>query len=94
MFVSCGGREGISRASRLIVEVLTPSTEKGDRARKLDFYKGFSTIEAILFVWQDKQRVELQERTTDWWLVRNVIGGRAIAVAYLSLEISLDEIYA
>ena len=46
----------------MIVEVLSPSTEKEDRTRKLDFYKGFWTIEAILFVWQDAQRVELPER--------------------------------
>lgn len=94
VFVSCGGREGFSRAPRLIVEVLSPSTEKEDRTRKLDFYKGFVTIEAILFVWQDTQRVELQERTADGWLVRNVIGGGTVAVACLALEIPLDEIYA
>ena len=76
----------------MIVEVLSPSTEKEDRTRKLDFYKGFWTIEAILFVWQDAQRVELQERNPNEWLVRNVIGG-TLTVSCLASEIPLDEIY-
>jgi Uma2 family endonuclease len=73
VFVSCQPGEGFTRSPRLIVEVLSPSTEKEDRTRKLDFYRRFGSIEAIMFVWQDTQRVELQERADDAWLVRNVI---------------------
>ncbi len=79
---------------RLIVEILSPSTEKEDRTRKLDFYRRFELVEAILFVWQDTPRVELQERAAEAWLVRDVIGGGSLTIAALGLEIRLAEIYA
>ena len=59
---------------------LSPSTEKEDRTRKLDFYRSFATVEAILFVWQDTRRVELHERTEGGWLVRDMIGGGTVAL--------------
>jgi Uma2 family endonuclease len=94
IFVACEGREGFSRVPRLVVEVLSPSTEKEDRTRKLDFYRRFKSIEAIVFVWQDTQRVELQERSGDGWLVRDVIGGGAFTLAGLGVAVALEEIYA
>jgi Uma2 family endonuclease len=38
-------------APRLVVEVLSPSTEKDDRTTKLDFYESLPSVEAILLVW-------------------------------------------
>ena len=94
LFVACGGREGFSQAPRLIVEILSPPTEKEDRTRKLDFYRRFESVEAILFVWQDTPRVELQERAGGAWIVRDVIGGGDVTIASLGLAIPLAEIYA
>jgi Uma2 family endonuclease len=94
LFVACGGREGFSQIPRLIVEILSPSTEKEDRTRKLDFYRRIESVEAILFVWQDTPRVELQERAAEAWLVRDVIGGGSLTIAALGLEVGLAEIYA
>ncbi len=94
IFVACAEGEGFSRRPRLIVEVLSPSTEKEDRTRKLDFYRRFASLQAVLLVWQDTRRVELHERAGDAWLVRDVIGSGAVAVKDLALTLSLDEIYA
>lgn len=93
IFISCGP-DGFSRVPRLVIEVLSPSAEKEDRTRKLDFYRGFESVEAIHFVWQDTPRVELQERVAEAWLVRDVIGGGNLSIAALGLEIRLAEIYA
>lgn len=73
---------------------MSPSTEKEDRTRKLDFYRSFATAEAILFVWQDTRRVDIHERTEGGWLLRDMIGGGTVGSASLGLKISLDEIYA
>ena len=94
LFVACGGREGFSQAPRLIVEILSPPTEKEDRTRKLDFYRRFGSVAAIWFVWQDTPRVELQERADRAWIVRDVIGGGDVAIASPALAIPLAEIYA
>lgn len=93
IFFSCDP-ERFSRMPRLIVEVLSPSSEKEDRTRKLDFYRRFESVEAILLVWQDTPRVELQERAEGAWIVRDIIGGGDVAIASLGLAIPLSEIYA
>jgi Uma2 family endonuclease len=94
VFVSCVEGGGFSRRPHLVVEVLSPSTEKEDRTAKLDFYKSFPSLEAVLLVWQDTRRVELHEREAEGWRVRNAIGSGAIAVSALGLELPLDELYA
>lgn len=95
IFVSCaGGTEHFFDQPRLVVEILSPSTEKEDRSTKLDFYKGFPSIEAVLFVWQDLRRVELHERQDgDAWVVRNFIGGE-VPLASFGFALSVDELYA
>lgn len=79
---------------RVIVEVLSPSTEKEDRTDKLDFYQSFASVEAILFVWQDKRRVQLQTREGVHWLTQDFIGIGTVRLAVLNLAMSLEEIYA
>ena len=93
LFIS-GERDGFSRAPRMVIEIVSPATEGDDRTRKLDFYRRFESVEAILFVWQDTPRVELQERAEGAWLLRNVIGGGDVPITALGLELPLAEIYA
>ena len=78
IFVLCGQGEGFTRAPRLVVEVLSPSTEKEDRTRKLDFYRRFLSLEAVLLVWQDNRRIEARERDGERWVLRDVIGNRSV----------------
>ena len=63
-------------APRLVVEVLSPSTEKEDRTTKLDFYESIPSMEAVLLVWQQDRRVRLRERAEDGWHDHDVIGLR------------------
>jgi Uma2 family endonuclease len=94
VFVSCVPGEGFTRAPQLIVEVLSPSTEKEDRTRKLDFYRRFLSLRAVLLVWQETRRVEVRERDGERWLVRDMIGSGTIHLEDLGLRLELDEIYA
>jgi Uma2 family endonuclease len=82
------------RAPRLVVEVLSPSTEKDDRTTKLDFYETLPSLEAVLLVWQDEQRVRLRSRGEAGWVDQDVIGSGTMAIPGLGVRLSLDEIYA
>jgi Uma2 family endonuclease len=95
VFISCEPTPRRSFMSpRLIIEVLSPSTEKEDRTDKLDFYKSFGSVGLILFVWQDKRRVQLHSREGVRWPAQDFIGTGTVALAMLDLSLSLDEIYA
>ena len=86
--------QGYIQSPRLIVEVLSPSTEKDDRTTKLDFYETLPTLEAVLLVWQDERRVRLRSRGEAGWVDQDVIGSGTVAILDLGVTLSLDEIYA
>lgn len=77
----------------LVVEVLSPSTEKEDRTTKLDFYESLPSAPAILLVWQDQRRVRLRTRGEAGWQDQDVVGSGAVRVEALGVELALDEIY-
>ena len=79
---------------RLIIEILSPSTEADDRSTKLDFYKTFQSLQTILFVWQDTRRIELHERGDDVWIVKDLIGSGTMHLRDLAIDLEMEEIYA
>lgn len=82
------------RQPRLIVEVLSPSTEKDDRTDKLDFYRSLGSAEAVVLIWQDKRRVQVVRCEPDRWSIQDLVGGGDLSVTTLDLHLTLDEIYA
>lgn len=95
VFVTCEpSPEHIFSEPRLIVEVLSPSTEKDDRTVKLDFYRSIDSVAAVLLVWQDQRRTELHTREGPRWPAQPFIGNGTVPLADLGAELPLDEIYA
>lgn len=79
---------------RLIVEVLSASTEAHDRGPKAAHYRQRATIEAIVFVSTEQRRVEVFTRNADGkWTLDEATGG-TLAIPRLDLELPLDEVYA
>ncbi len=94
IFVTCvRPAKGYFLDPRLVVEVLSPSTEKEDRTTKLDFYESLPSAPAILLVWQDQRRVRLRTRGDAGWQDQDVVGSGTVLVAALEVELALDEIY-
>lgn len=81
----------------LIVEVLSPSTERTDRNEKLAVYKNIPTLQEYVIVWQDKIYIELHRRQVDdSWLTyifdENDLT-EEIEFQSVDLKLTLDEIY-
>lgn len=49
----------------LIVEVLSPSTERADRGEKLSAYTNMQSLREYVIVWQDRVLVEVHRRMAD-----------------------------
>lgn len=95
LVVTCQRPEpGFVAAPRLVVEVLSPSTEHADRTSKLDFYETVPGLEAILLVWQDQRRVRLRVPDGTGWRDQDAIGAGEVRVAVIGASLTLDEIYA
>lgn len=70
VFVACdppGADPYFRTEPRLVVEVLSPSTERADRREKLAAYRDCPSVQEYALVSQDAARVELHRRAADGW---------------------------
>jgi Uma2 family endonuclease len=90
---SVRGRDDIVLEPVLVVEVLSPSTERDDRGRKKFDYFATPSILQYAIIEQDERRVELYTRTGAKW-VNEVIEGEAVLnLSSIGVEVALDLIY-
>lgn len=84
------------RSPRLVVEVLSPSTEKFDRGKKLSAYQSCPSIAEIVLVDQFVPRVESwcrdQEDETLWRYVQYT-GDAVVEFASLDAQVPMHDIY-
>lgn len=78
----------------LIIEILSPSTERHDRRVKLPAYRQIETVQEILLIASDERYAELHRRTGAQWLTEILRGGQGILVlTSVGVEIPLSELY-
>lgn len=79
---------------RVVVEVLSPSTEKYDREEKRLYYQMLPSLEEYVLVSQDRRRVELWRRDGDGWIASlHEAGGRA-TLPSIGFDLDVDELYS
>jgi Uma2 family endonuclease len=79
---------------RVLVEVLSRSTEDYDRGDKLGSYKQIPSLEEVVLVAHDRREVEVVRRESDGSWSRHVAGdGQTVVLASLGCEITVAEIY-
>jgi Uma2 family endonuclease len=98
LIVSCDPQDRSTHMSTrpcVIVEVLSPSTQKTDRSEKLLMYRGIESLMAYLVVHQSQQRVERHWRTADGaWRSSIVEDDGMVPCPCLDVNISLTDLYA
>lgn len=82
-----------NRAPCLIVEVLSPHTERIDRTEKLAAYKLIDSLQEYVLVAQDRHQVEIRRRA-DGWRVESLRDGDVLALGSVGVEVPVADIYA
>ena len=77
----------------LVVEVLSPSTERVDRGRKKLDYFATASIRQYAIVEQDERLVDLYTRTEAGWINEVVTGDAVLKLSSIGVELRLDTIY-
>jgi Uma2 family endonuclease len=78
----------------LIVEILSPSTERHDRRVKLPVYRQIDRVQEILFIGSNGIYAELHRRAGRRWITEIMLGGEAVLnLASVPIEIRLGELY-
>ncbi len=78
----------------LIVEVLSPSTEKYDRDKKFRAYKSIESLREYLLINQDQRFVTLYTKHNEkFWFQSEYVEGETLKLESLECELNVDEIY-
>lgn len=78
----------------VVIEVLSPSTERLGRGEKLRDYQATESVREVVLVAPDRPRVERYERQDGGlWLYEAIEGDAALTIAACGLTIPLAEIY-
>ena len=78
----------------LIVEILSPSTERHDRRVKLPIYRQIASVREILLVDADSHYGELHRRDNDRWVVELLRGAdAALFLASVGRRLAMSELY-
>lgn len=87
------GRQAIEEPF-LIVEVLSPSTERHDRRIKLPVYRQLETVQEVVLIDSESIYAEVHRRAGTQWTTELLRGGQALlTLASVGVEMSLAELY-
>jgi Uma2 family endonuclease len=79
---------------RLVVEVLSRSTEKDDRGSKFDEYRSIDSFEEYVLVRQDRVHVELRRREGEKrWAILELGPGEPLELRSLGITLQVDALY-
>ena len=81
------------QAPRVVVEVLSDSTEGKDRIRKANLYHACPTIQEYVLIATKYQAVEVQRRSGDEWTLHLFGPGDEIELASLGIRFPLSILY-
>ena len=78
----------------LIVEVLSPSTEKFDRDLKFKAYKSIESLQEYLLISQEGKFVTLYTKHNErFWFQSEYVEGETLKLESVDCELDVDEIY-
>lgn len=79
----------------LVVEVLSPSTERWDRGGKFERYDSLPSVKEYLLVEVERQRMELFRRNEDGTFTRHVfLAGQEVVLTSIGVSFPIGEAYA
>lgn len=79
---------------KIVIEVLSPSTETKDRFDKRLVYQRIESLREYVLVEQDKIQIDIYRRETDGWTLERYAGGDKVVFESIDFTIPIEEIYA
>lgn len=87
------GSEEIVPDPVVVIEIVSPSTERLDRGRKKLDYFATPSIKQYAIVEQDERLIDLYTRTDSGWFNEIISDDRPLRLTAIDVEIDLDAIY-
>jgi Uma2 family endonuclease len=77
----------------VVVEALSPATIDYDLGEKFENYRQISSLQAVVYVWQDRRQIEVRARTGDAWRTETVGAGGVAALDALACTLDVSALY-
>lgn len=98
--VVCGEPEGHAADPdsitnpRVIVEVLSRTTQKHDRGSKFEGYRSIASFEEYILIWQDQVKVEIRRREgARRWTIEELGAGERVELRSVGATLDVDALY-
>lgn len=79
---------------RVVVEVLSPSTQRYDREQKRLYYQQLESLQEYVLVAQDRRHVEVWRRDGDGWAHAAFGPATTASLPSIDFELNVDDLYA
>lgn len=98
VFVTCDkadlATDQIFRAPKLVIEVLSPSTQAYDRSKKFSLYRRLESLQEYILVDPETRRVEGFRRGADGlWVLHDMSDGDTLEAASVGARITLADVF-
>jgi Uma2 family endonuclease len=79
----------------VIVEVLSPGTDKHDRSDKLAAYQSLPSVQEVMFVSHDMERIEVVRRQSAdaAWVAVTAGAGQSVRLASIACDFAVSSLY-
>jgi Uma2 family endonuclease len=78
---------------KLVVEVLSPSTEEYDRTEKREHYQTIASLEEIVLVAHDQRRIDVWRREGARWALHTMTESGSAELRSVGCRLDLGEVY-
>jgi Uma2 family endonuclease len=94
LMVACGEQSGTMLTNpTLIVEVLSPATEKRDRDAKFKVYKALPSVQEYVLVGSEYRSIEVHRREGNFWKPYHYRAGDTVELKSVGVHFTFDEVY-
>ena len=99
VFVTCDkldlATDQIFRAPKLVIEVLSPSTQAYDRSKKFALYRRLPSLQEYILVDPDTQRVEAFRRTAqNDWVLHDMSDTATLEATSIGCAVAMADVFA
>src|SRR5438309_1034929 len=92
--MACGEQTGTMLINpTVVIEVLSPSTEKRDRGAKFKIYKALPAVQEYVLIGSEYQTIEIHRREGSFWRQYHYRTGDLVELTSIGVRFPFDEVY-
>jgi Uma2 family endonuclease len=94
LVVACGEQSGTMLVNpTVVIEVISPNSEKRDRGEKLKTYKSLPTVQEYVLIGSEYQAIEVHRHEGRFWKEQHYYESDLVELKSLGISFPFDEVY-